>query len=221
AHRPRADWSRLPIQYAKAIFRPFPETFRRESEFARWSLVWLQLALLIAIPVIMSALRSIFRDSSVGVNPRSNVLFAFLGTLVVGATVGAFIFKIILIPILFFIGSGIQYVTARLLRGHGRYLAHGYSMLLYEVPLTFIGGIIITGFVLAHFSTFFFTPIITLALFIYGLFINVSVVMGVHGLNRSKAIITVLVPYAIGFLVACGVLATLAHYIVQTFHTVH
>jgi hypothetical protein len=60
-----------------------------------------------------------------------------------------------------------------------------------------------------------------MALFLYGVYINVFVVMGVHAISRSKAIATVIIPYVIGGLAICGALAALAHYIARSISTLH
>lgn len=206
----------LPGFYAKAIFKPSARTFAQTSEYAKWNLVWLQLAILIAIPLILGLIRSIFRDRSSGVNTIANPLFGLLSAITVGATIGAVILKIILVPLLFLIGLSLQYALARIFRGRGRYVEHGFSMLLYQVPLTLIGSIIIAIFVIMHFSALFVSPIISMILFVYGVYINVLVVMGVHAISRGKAVATVIIPYVLGVLVICGLLAALAHYIART-----
>ncbi len=203
----------MPVLYAQAIFRPVERTFARAAEYARWGLVWFQLLLLLLIPMLLGLLRNAFRDTSTGVNAHANIFFGILDILTVGATIVALIFKVITVPLLFFIGVTLQYLLARALGGRGRYVAHGFDMLLYQVPLAFIGGVIITVFVALHLSTLFFAPIISLALFCYGIFINISVVMGVHHLNREKAIAAVIIPYIIGALAICGLLFLLARYI--------
>jgi hypothetical protein len=206
----------LPGFYAKAIFRPSPRTFAQEGEYARWHLVWLQLAILIVIPLILGLIRGIFRDRSTGINTIANPIFGLVSAVTVGATIGATILKIILVPLLFLIGLSLQFALARIFGGRGRYVEHGFSMLLYQVPLTLIGSIIIAVFVILHFSTLFYAPIISIVLFLYGVYINVFVVMGIHAINRGKAIATVVIPYLIGVLAICGGLAALAHYISRT-----
>lgn len=191
----------------------------RQVNMQNGILVWLQLAILIAIPLILGLIRSVFRDHSSGVNTIANPLFGLLSAITVGATIGALILKIILVPVLFLIGLSLQYAIARIVGGRGRYVGHGFSMLLYQVPLTFIGGIIIAVFVIMHFSALFVSPIISMVLFVYGIYINVFVVMGVHALSRGKAIAAVIIPYVIGVLAICGGLAALTHYLAKSLST--
>ncbi|GHO86539.1 YIP1 family protein [Dictyobacter formicarum] len=212
---------RLPGFYIKAITHPTAHTFAQAAEYARWRLVWIQLAILLLIPVVMGLFRSVLRDTSTGVNTHSNIIFGLLSVITIGATVGAFILKVIFVPLLFFIEVGLQYLVARLLKGNGRFVAHAFGMLLYLLPLSLIGGIIITLFVAFHFSTLFFAPLISLLAFCYGVVINVFVVKGVHNLDRDKSIVVVAVPYIIGVLALCGALFALAHYLSTNLPILH
>lgn len=210
---------RLPLQYAEAIFRPKPETFARESEYASWGLVWFQILLLLIIPVVLGILRSVLRDHSEGINTNTNVIFAFLGALSVGATIIAFILKIVLVPVIFFVGMFLQWIIAKSFRGRqNRFLPQCYAVLLYQVPLTLIAGLIILLFVIFHFSTFFFSPIVSIVFFIIGIFLNISVIMGVHRLRRGQATATVIIPYIIGLLAIWGGIALFAHYVSTAAH---
>ena len=211
----------LPAFYARAIFRPSARTFAQEGEYARWNLVWLQLAILVLIPIILGLVRNIFRDRSAGINTTANVIFGLLDAITVGATIGATILKVILLPILFFIEVSLQYALARIFGGRGHYVEHSFSMLLYQVPLTLIGSIIIAVFVIMHFSSLLYSPIISMIFFIYGIYINIFAVMGVHAINRGKAVATVVIPYAIGALAICGGLAALANYLAKTISSLH
>lgn len=212
---------RLPAFYAKAMFEPKPQTFARASKYANWRLVWFQLLLLIIIPVVIGVLKALFRDTSSGVNTHSNLLFGLLDVVTVGATFGAFIIKLISIPVLFFVGLTIQYVVARILGGQGRYVAHGFSLQLYQIPLALIGGIIIVLISASHFSTLFFAPIVSLIFFVYGIFINVSAVQGVHRISRPRAVTAVLIPYILGALALWAAIVALAHFLTNTVPALH
>ena len=206
---------RLPVLYAQAIFRPSARTYAHAAEYAKWSMLWLQLLVLLLIPIVLGFFRGFFRDTSTGINTHTNLLFTALGVITVGVSVLAFIIKVIFIPMIFFLGVALQYLVAWVLggRGHvqGRFVAHGFDMLLYLVPLTFISGVIITVFVYFHISTLFFAPLISGILFLYGVFLNVFVIRGVHHLNREKAIATVLIPYVVGIVAAFVLLTVIAH----------
>lgn len=218
---PRRSIQSLPVFYVRTILKPSKRLFAQAAEYAHWKAVWLQLGLLLVIPLIIGLLKNILRDTSTGINTHANIFFGLLDAITVGATIGAFFFKLILVPLLFFIEISLQYLIAKLFKGQGSYVSHAYSMLLYKVPLALLGGILITIFVALHFSTLFFAPIISLVLFCYGIFINIFVVMGVHNLNRDKSIVTVAIPYILGVLAISGIILVLAHYLATVISNLH
>lgn len=208
---PRHPAQILPAFYIQAILRPSTRLFARAAEYAHWQLVWLQLLFLVSIPVIVALLRMLSRDLSTGVNAHSNIFLSSLSILTASASAIAFIIKIVAIPIFFFIGTALQFAMAKVLRGQGSYVSHCFSMQTYQVPLAIIGGLITLAFILLHFSTLFFSSAISLALFVYGIFLNVLVVRGVHTLTRDRAIVAVLTPYVVGALIICGTMAAIAN----------
>ena len=216
-----ASLVKLPVQYVRSIFTPTASTFAREAEYANWGAVWLQLLILILVPSLLGLFRGLFRDSSTGIALNSNIVFYILSTITVGTSIASFILKLIFVPIIFFIGLTAQYLVARAFKGVGSYLAQGYAMLLYQVPLELIGGIIITILVYRHFSTFFFSPLISIALFAYGVIVNIAAIRGVHNLSAGKATAAVLIPYGVGILLACSLTFALAHYILNLLHSVN
>ncbi len=211
---------RYPGFYFNAIFRPSTERFGEAGEFATWRLVLLNLIALLLIPVLLGVIRGLVKDNSTGVNVNSsaNIFFTALSVLTVGASILAFLFKLIVVPLLFFIGTGIQYLVARLLQGSGRYVSHAFGILLYQVPLALIGGLIILVFVLLHFSTLFFSPLISTALFVYGFFLNIVMIRGVHHLNARRALIAVVVPYVLGIIATISITIAITRYLVDALH---
>lgn len=218
--RPRHPALFLPAFYIQAIIRPSTRLFARIGEYARWRLVWIQLLFLILIPVIVGLLRILFRDTSTGVNAHTNIFLSSLSVITASASAVAFIAKIIAVPVFFFVGTALQFAVAKVLRGRGSYVSHCFSMQTYQVPLAIIGGLITVAFIVPHFSTLFFSPIISLALFVYGIFLNILVVRGVHNLTKERAIAAVLTPYVVGALVICGILALIANSIAGTINSV-
>lgn len=208
----------LPIFYLRAILRPSARAYAQMAEYAKWNLVWPQLLVLLLIPIILGFFRGLFRDTSTGIDTQTNILFASLGVLTVGASILAFIIKIIFIPVIFFVMAGIQYLLARLLGGQGRFVGHGFAMLLYMVPLTFISGVIITVFVYFHISALFFAPLISSLFFFYGVLLNVFVVRGVHHLDQGRSVATVLIPYVVGLAVMFSIVVALAHFVINALH---
>jgi hypothetical protein len=206
--------------YLQAILRPSERLFARIAEYARWRLVWLQLLTLVMIPVIVALLRILLRDFSTGVNAHSNIFLSTLGILTASASAVAFIVKIVAIPVFFLVGTALQFAMAKILGGRGGYVSHCFSMQTYQIPLAIIGACITVAFIMLHFSTLFFSSVISLALFAYGIFLNVLVVRGVHNIARDKAIVAVLTPYIAGALVIFGILAAIANSIAGTINAI-
>ena len=210
---------RLPVQYLQSVFLPSAPTFMREIDNASWALIWIQLLILIIVPVVLGLLRGFFRDTSVG-NATNNVVFDILATFTVGSSIGSLILKLIIVPLVFFIGLTIQYLFAKMFQGQGSYLAQGYTALLYQVPLAIIGGLIITFLAYRH-ASFLYSPLITLILFAYSLILNILAIMGVHRLSGGKAAAVVFIPYILEALLACGLVVALAHGISTYLHSLH
>ena len=103
--------------------------------------------------------------------------------------VGLFSFTIVSVPLLFFIGAGIQYLLARAFRGQGAFLQQCYAVLLYQVPLGIISYVIGLVPILGG--------IVAFALAIYGIVLNVFAIMAVHRLSGGRATAVVLIPVAI------------------------
>ncbi|HTK08379.1 MAG TPA: YIP1 family protein [Ktedonobacteraceae bacterium] len=218
---PRNPVQFLPLFYVQSILRPSARLFAHIAEYARWKLVWIQLLVIVLIPVVVGLLRILFHDTSTGVTAQSNIFLSSLSVITASASFIAFIVKIIAIPVFFFAGTALQFLVAKLLRGRGSYVSHCFSIQTYQIPLAIIGGLITLAFILLHFSTLFFSPLISIALFVYGIFINIAVVMGVHNINREKAIATVLVPYVVSTLAICGILAIIAKSIAGTINSIN
>lgn len=205
----------LPKFYAEAIAKPHPQTFTRASEYARWNLVWLQVLLLVLIPLILSFIKNILRSTTTTVDTHSSIFANFLSVLAVGASIAAIGLKIIFVPVLFFLGVTLQYAIARTLGGRGTYVGHAFSMLIYEVPLSIIGGILLIVVVALHLPSVIFAPIITIALFFLGMFINIAAVQGVHHIQSGKATAAVLIPYILAVIGIAIVVGVLANYILH------
>jgi hypothetical protein len=60
-----------------------------------------------------------------------------------------------------------------------------------------------------------------LALFIYGILLNITAIEGAHHLARGRATAVVLMPYIIGTLAACGLAFYFAKLIISTLHNIH
>ena len=192
----------LPRQYVKVLFRPSAQTFREEMGKAGWGIVLLQFYLLLVITVALSYLGHLIPSSALYTTSAFSIgafrPFTFLPSPYNGM---AFILGS------FLIGLSTAYLMSRHWRGQGSFLAHAYSLLLCTIPLVTISG----AFLLIP-ATGAFVILLTglvFALFVYRMVLHGYVIMGVHGLSKSKATLVVLIfPLLfVGLAVGLGVLA--------------
>jgi hypothetical protein len=194
----------LPQQYIKVVMHPSDATFAAEIPKAGWPMVWVQLGILVIASVILGLIATAIASAVVRSATSSSSAAAAITAFAATATVTGAFLNIILIPLFFFIGVGIQYMFANFFIGEGTFLEQAYTQLLYKVPLTIASTVIGTVFA--------FNPIvgglIGLAFFMYSVLLNIFQIKAVHGLTGGKAAAVVLIPYA--FVLVCGLLVTLA-----------
>lgn len=210
----------LPILYAKALVPPYAKTFEMEGQRASWGIVWIQILVLIIIPGILGLLRGLHHSARLAAITGTQTTYVAFASIAAGTSIAATLIQIITVPILFFIGVGIQFLLARAFRGTGTFLAQSYATLLYLVPLTILGGIISTLFVyLTPLSAQIVAiPVITLALLIFNILLNITEIAGVHRMEHNKAAAVVLIPYIVAALISCGLIFYLAHAIISALH---
>lgn len=186
----------LPSQYIRVFTKPSPTTFAMEMGKAGWDIVWVQLlisAVLAAIVGYLGSLINPFRFTSFGTTSPAPIDPATLQGIALGSTLGS----IILVPIFFFIGTGILYLIAKAFGGTGTFLAQCYTFLLIGVPLGIVSDLISLIPILGLLVAF--------ALGIYGIVLQVFAVMAVHRLSGGKATGVVLIPVGLAFLLLiCG-----------------
>lgn len=208
----------LPYLYLKALFTPFVRMFEYEGARASWGIVWIQILLLILIPGALGLVRGLTHAAVIR-STSSTALYDSIASLVVGTSVIGTLLQTLIVPIVFFIGVTIQFLLAKAFRGEGSYLAQSYTTLLYEVPLTIVSSVLSTVLVLIQFSgKLVVTPVVSLALFIYGIVLNVFAIAGVHRLTRGRATAVVLIPYIVGALLACGLTVYFTRAIIDFAH---
>jgi hypothetical protein len=189
----------LPNQYIRVLTKPSAATFAAEQGKAAWNIVWIQLIIYAVILVVLGyigsliglsfgALSSLMNTgslSSSGMNP------ATLQAVAASSSFG----EIILVPLGFFIVVGVYYLVAKAFGGQGTFLAQGYNYLLYQVPIGILGGVIALIPILGG--------IVAFALYIYGIVLNVFLIMATHRLSGGKATAVVLIPIAVIVVLSC------------------
>jgi len=178
----------LPNQYLKVTTKPGVQSFAEEQGKADWGIIWLQLILLGVFGTIIGLLRSAMGTALVlgsGSSSASTSLALFEGAFAGAASVTA----IISVIVGFFIVVGIQYLLAKAFKGNGSFKQQGYNYLLFFVPLTAISYVLGLIPILGG--------LIGIALWIYGIVLNVYSIMAAHRLSGGKATAVVLIPYAV------------------------
>ena len=110
-------------------------------------------------------------------------------------------FEIIIIPVFFFIGTGILYGLAKAFGGQGTFLQQGYTTLLFGVPLGILAALLNLIPIAGSF--------IGLAIGIYEIVLQIFAIMAVHRLSGGKASAVVLIPIAVVVVLVCALVVVL------------
>jgi hypothetical protein len=174
----------LPRQYINVLTEPGVATFAAEMGRASWRMVWVQLLGWGVISTILGCVaQAIF----------ASISYRFAGSLspqvmqqisANSASYGG----IIGVPLGFFIWMGLVYLLAKAFNGQGTFLTQSYTSLLFQAPLGVLSGIL--GLV-PYFG------LLSFAVFIYGVVLQVFALMAVHRLSGGKATAVVFLPAAI------------------------
>ncbi len=164
----------LPRLYTTAVIKPSVATFTKGTGNASWSLVWVQLLAWAVLDALLGELVNLL-------SPPATGSFA-LQLFSLASSIGL----IIVVPLLFFLLMGIVYLLARAFGGQGTFLQQCHSSLQIQVPLGIISKILALIPVVGR--------ILNSILSLYGIGVQVVVIMAVHRLSRGKAIAVLLIP---------------------------
>jgi Yip1 domain len=204
----------LPNQYRNVLSHPSDQTFAGEMVKADWTVVWVQLLILVVVGVVLGVISGAYvsaqASSILGTPGFGSSAAAFT---VATSVAGAFL-RIIFIPAAFFIGVGVQFALARAFNGQGTFLAQSYTHLLFKTPLDIIGYIFSTIFVFIPVVGTILGGIVGLALLVYAVVLNIFQIKAVHRLSTGNALAVVLIPLAAFLLLACILIIAFAALIV-------
>src|SRR5690348_17237754 len=174
----RAALLQLPQRYLRALVKPSVATYTQDKGNASWALVWIQL---LAWAILDAALGVLVND----LFPPANSS-AFSRFFAIATSYGL----VIVVPVLFFLLMGIVYGLARYFGGQGSFLGQCNTSLYIQAPLGILSKLLalIPGV----------GKILNTILSLYGIVIQVVVIIAVHRLSRGKAIATILLPLATG-----------------------
>ncbi len=172
----------LPGQYVRVLTKPSAATFAVEKGKAAWNIVWVQIAL-IALVFVLVGYAFVNLSLAATLNAQN------VPTSSVNAIRAAFGFLplsyIILVPVFFFIGTGIYHLIAKAFGGDGTFLEYAYSYLLFYTPIIIVSSIV--GLVP------FLGGLVSFALSIYAIVLQIFMTMAVHRLSGGRATLAVLI----------------------------
>ncbi|HET8911090.1 MAG TPA: YIP1 family protein, partial [Ktedonobacteraceae bacterium] len=178
----------LPQQWIRAITRPSAMTFAQEMGKATWPMVWIQLAIYAVVGALLSFLARLLSSASTavpsGLTGTSAATYQnFTSFFYSPATAIA---TLIISPLFYLLGMLILFGMAKAFRGEGNYKTQTYTSLLFAVPLSIISGLLALIPILGG--------IVSLAIGIYQIVLQIFVIMPVHRLSGGKATWVVLLP---------------------------
>jgi len=185
APRPLSEeMKELPGQYLEVLTRPGVATFAAQMGKASWRIIWVQLLGWGVISTILGFVAQAIYTS---------ISYRFAGSLSPAALQalsanGASYGGIIGVPLGFFIWMGLVYLLAKAFNGQGTFLTQSYTSLLFQAPLGVLSGIL--GLVP-------YLGLLSTAVFIYGIVLQVFALMAAHRLSGGKATAVVFLPAAI------------------------
>ena len=174
--------SQLPQRYFNALVKPSVATYSADKGNASWSLVWIQLLAWAVLDAMLGLLVNFIYP------PATGTTFSRLFSL--ATSIGL----IGVVPLLFFLLMGIVYLLAKAFGGQGTFLEQCNSSLYIQAPLGIFSKLLALIPVVGR--------ILNSVLSLYGIVLQVFVIMAVHRLSRGKAIAAILIP-----LVTIGLLA--------------
>ena len=179
--------SHLPQRYLNALVKPSVATYTADTGDASWSLVWIQLVAWAILDAMLGLLVNFIYP------PATGTTFSRFFSLV--TSIGL----IGIVPMLFFILMGTVFLLAKAFGGQGTFLEQCNSSLYIQAPLGIFSKLLALIPVVGR--------VLNSVLSLYGIVLQVFVIMAVHRLSWGKAIAAVLIPLVtIGVLLAVVIL---------------
>lgn len=186
----------LPRQYWRVLTHPKAATFVEEQGKAAWNIVWIQL-LILGIIQSLSILLLVFLEFFLlqAIAP-SNSLPLFSQILPITAIV-IVVGYLALVPLSFFIGSGILHLVAKAFGGQSTFLAYAYNYALIVMPISVL---VILLSIIPCIGSFAGS-----AGWVYEIVLLIFMTMGVQRLSGGKATAVVLIPVGAGILLVVAI----------------
>lgn len=183
-------------RYFYVLTKPSIAIFAQEMEEAEWNLVWIQLFGWMTVLGILGLLTLLITSFVLGITGRLDIT-------TLSSILSLTFFLALFIPLLLFVDTVLTYLTARALGGRGTLLAQSYTSLLFQIPLSTIVSVV----TLIPTVGIYLGALLGCGAFIYGLVLQMFVVVAVHRVEARTAITAVFLPALIGLLLACCLIA--------------
>jgi hypothetical protein len=185
------------------------EFFARESPRASGSNTLLSILILAAVTMIVSTISSLLGGGlqMIGMPPEYQETFAAsLGSLVMCSLCGGLLGSIVG----FYLGNGFTYLGARIFGGSGDFGVQAYLTSLPTVPIGIVAAFLGLAYLVPYVGPCL-GGLVTLALSVYAIILNVRAVKVAHNLSTGAAIGAVLLlPLVLIPGIACLVIVALA-----------
>jgi hypothetical protein len=183
--------SQLPQRYLNALVKPSVATYTADNGDASWSLVWIQLVAWAILDAMLGLLVNLIYPPAATSTTLSRLFSLATSIGLIGV-----------VPLLFFVLMGIVFLLAKAFGGQGTFLEQCNSSLYIQAPLGIFSKLLALIPVVGR--------VLNSVLSLYGIVLQVFVIMAVHRLSRGKAIATILIP-----LVTIGLLAVVIFLIMR------
>ncbi len=162
----RKTLSRLPRHYFKALVKPSVATYTSAKGNESWRLVWIQLLAWAILDALLGVLVNLITPPATG--------SSFLRFFAFASSYGL----VVVVPLLFFLLMGIVYLLAKYFGGQGTFLEQCNTSLYIQAPLGILSKLLALIPVVGR--------ILNIVLSIYGIVLQVFVIIAVHRFGRAK-----------------------------------
>ena len=162
----RKTLSRLPRHYFNALVRPSIATYTSAKGNESWRLVWIQLLAWAILDTLLGVLVNFITPPATG--------SSFLRFFAFASSYGL----VVVVPLFFFLIMGIVYLLAKYFGGQGTLLEQCNTSLYIQAPLGIFSKLLALIPVVGR--------ILNIVLSIYGIVLQVFVIIAVHRFGRAK-----------------------------------
>jgi Yip1-like protein len=199
-------------KWLKVTTKPSVQSFAEEVPTANWGDVWISLLLLGVVTAIAGFIGASIAGSIdysqyfSQLPPEQQRLFSSFLHAAPAASFGS----IILVPLGFFIGQAILFVSAKIFKGTGRFVDQSYAYALFYVPVSGVSAIL--GIIPV------FGRIASALLGIYGIVLAVMSLAASQRLSIGRAIGAIILPAVVIAVLICGCIFAFVAIILSATH---